>query len=380
MLLNRLAPFAAVAALHALLGLVAAQTYTSCNPLNSTCPPDPALGTTFKQTFSSGSSLSSDYWKIDAGPSLSFGDSGADFAIYGHGDSPTIQSNYYIFWGRVEVIMKAAAGQGIISSIVLLSDDLDEIDWEVMGGNTTYIETNYYGKGNVSQINSEYFPCDGPQESFHNYTTVWTSEQIEWHLDGTIVRTLPYSQAVQNGNTIYPQTPCYLKLGSWAGGDPSEPPGTIAWAGGQVNYDQGPFTMTIQSVKVTDGTLNASSYSYQGHSGNWQSIKITEGQSTASQKIHAPPPLTVRQRWNQLPTGAKIAIVCGSVAVAAILLGILTYCCIKRRKQGRKERALLDAQWDRDEAELLEHKRRWANGEYGKGPIIMTNVSPKATW
>jgi Glycosyl hydrolases family 16 len=40
-----------------------------------------------------------------------------------------MMSNHYIFFGRVETWLKSAPGQGIVSSIVLESDDLDEIDW-----------------------------------------------------------------------------------------------------------------------------------------------------------------------------------------------------------------------------------------------------------
>lgn len=41
-----------------------------------------------------------------------------------------MNTEFYIFFGTVSVVMKASPGPGICSSIVLLSDDLDEIDWE----------------------------------------------------------------------------------------------------------------------------------------------------------------------------------------------------------------------------------------------------------
>ena len=63
------------------------------------------------------------------GPGISYTDESATFTINQKGDSPTIESSFYIFWGSVSVIMKASKGQGIVSSIVLESDDLDEIDW-----------------------------------------------------------------------------------------------------------------------------------------------------------------------------------------------------------------------------------------------------------
>ena len=65
----------------------------------------------------------------NTGPGISYSDKFATFTINQKGDAPTIQSNFYIFWGSVSVIMKASSGQGIVSSIVLESDDLDEIDW-----------------------------------------------------------------------------------------------------------------------------------------------------------------------------------------------------------------------------------------------------------
>ena len=69
-----------------------------------------------------------DGWKTTAGK-VNFGDNGAEFTIAKKGDAPTIQTEGYLFFGRVDVKMKIAPGTGIVSSIVLQSDDLDEIDW-----------------------------------------------------------------------------------------------------------------------------------------------------------------------------------------------------------------------------------------------------------
>jgi hypothetical protein len=66
-------------------------------------------------------------WTATAG-SLTYQSDGAHFTIDKRGDAPTIQTNAYLMFGMVEVRMKASSGQGIISSIVLQSDDLDEVD------------------------------------------------------------------------------------------------------------------------------------------------------------------------------------------------------------------------------------------------------------
>jgi hypothetical protein len=68
-------------------------------------------------------------WIADAGTNLSFSDLGAAFTINAEDEAPTIYTDFYIFFGYVEVKLRAANGVGIISSIVLESDDLDEIDW-----------------------------------------------------------------------------------------------------------------------------------------------------------------------------------------------------------------------------------------------------------
>jgi len=263
--------------------------------------------------------------------------------------------------------MQAAGGTGIISTVVLLSDDLDEIDWEIMGGNTTHIETNYYGKGNSTQINSKYYPCDNPQGKMHNYTTVWTSEQIEWHLDGVIVRTLPYAEAVGEGK-FYPQTPSYIKLGIWPAGDKSEPKGTIEWAGGEVDYSKGPFSMFVKSIKVTDQNLNATTYKYGDQTGSWESIKIDKsGESDVTKYINTPPPPTAAQRWQAMSSGAKIAIIVCPTALLGALAVFGCFFCIKQRRLGRRERVMEDASWDKQSAEMLAYRRHMSTAKFGHG-------------
>ena len=193
------------------LAPVFAQTSTTCNPMNVTCPNDPALGINHTFVFNTSTTVTNSF-NITAG-SLNYDTTkGASFTVAKKGDSPTIQSQFYIFFGSVSVVMQAAKGQGIISSIVLESDDLDEVDWEFMGGNGTHAETNYFGKGNTTSYDRAiYYPISSdPRENMHNYTVVWTAQQLEWFIDGALVRTLPYAAA--NGGYNYPQTPMVRPL------------------------------------------------------------------------------------------------------------------------------------------------------------------------
>ena len=259
--------------LLALLPSTHAQTFTSCSPLNSTCPADPALGLPSAHTFNLTTHPAGSTWNTTAGPIDYSPSLGATYTITNRGDAPQISSKFYIFGGSVSVLLRAATGQGVISSIVLQSDDLDEIDWEFTGTNTTHGETNYYGKGNTTAAETRAFwhPVEKPQEMFHNYTTLWTKEKVEWFIDGTSVRVLEKEDA--NGGESYPQSPMNVRIGIWAGGDKDNSEGTIKWAGGETDYGDGPYSMYVQSVTVQDFS-RGKEYVYGDRTGSWESIKV----------------------------------------------------------------------------------------------------------
>ena len=191
-----------------------------------------------------------------------------------------MQSNFYFFFGTVSAIVKAAKGTGIVSCVILESDDLDEIDWEWLGGEDNQVQTNYYGKGNTTTYDrGTYVDVDSSQETWHNYTIEWTSSHTTWYIDGSAVRTLKFADAV--GGTNYPQTPMRVKLGMWSASDTGQP-GTIQWAGGETNYADAPFTMQIKSISIQNQNP-ASSYAYGDRTGDWQSIKVVSGKSKEEQ-------------------------------------------------------------------------------------------------
>lgn len=140
----------ALAVVAALLPMTLAQTHTDCFPLNTTgCPDMSALGGNATFNFNNtGIPDGSKIWeKQNQGTIDWLQDKGATFTVARSGDSPMVQSKFYMLFGRFEVVMRAASGQGIVSSAILQSEDLDEIDWEFLGSNRTHTLTNYYGKG-----------------------------------------------------------------------------------------------------------------------------------------------------------------------------------------------------------------------------------------
>lgn len=227
-----------MAAATALLATqVAAQTHSDCNPTEGdTCPDNPALGTTFDWTFNdTQAEMDKRYFNVTAGPKLiSFDKEGVAFSMRKHGDSVLAKTGFYIFYGRVEAIIQAAPGQGVVSSINLLSDDLDEIDWELMGGMPDEAHNNYYGKGDRNQSHGESPALTNVIGEYHNYTIDWSEEELQFWLDDEKVRTV---KAGEPG--LYPQTPAVINLSLWAGGDPDNAEGVIEWAGGETDYDAG---------------------------------------------------------------------------------------------------------------------------------------------
>ncbi|EXJ65037.1 murein transglycosylase [Cladophialophora yegresii CBS 114405] len=343
-------------ALLSLLATAYGQTFTSCNPLEKTdCPPNTALGVANYTIDFSQNTMSDKVWNVTARP-INYGDDGAEFTIAQQGQSPTVQSNFFIFFGQVEIIMKPAAGQGIVSSMVLQSMDLDEVDWEFIGGNNSYVETNFFSKGNQTDYgNAIWYPIEDPQNTWHNYTLDWSPEKLDWIIDGNVIRTLKYEDA--NNGLKFPQTPCDVRLGIWAGGDPKQPQGTIDWAGGETNYDDVPFTMAVKSLRVSDAS-RGTQYVYGDTSGSWQSIKILnetkpiplDGNNSASSSQ------TVSQKWNGLPQTTKyivIGVVCGVVGLAIL---VFAFCCIRQRRAGKHERLLEDAKYEKMQGEVMAYR------------------------
>lgn len=214
---------------------------------------------------------------------MSYNSNGANFVINKASNAPTMSATKYIFFGKVTIVTKASPGTGIVSSFVLESDDLDEIDWEWLGHDDATVQSNFYGKGNTTTYDRAiYHPVASPIGAWHEYTIDWTSSAITWSIDGSVIRTLPYGDPLALGGYNYPQTPMRVKLGSWVGcasaeaaADPLKK-GTCEWAGGPADFSQAPFTMLVKSISIEDYGC-ATSYTYGDNSGSFESIQSTGG-------------------------------------------------------------------------------------------------------
>jgi beta-glucanase (GH16 family) len=137
-----------------------------------------------------------------------------------------------------------------------LSDVKDEIDYEFVGADLTTAQTNiywqalpYYGNsGNISNLTDTF-------SDWHTYTVDWQPDQIQWSVDGNVGRTKTRASTWNSTSQLYnyPQTPARVQLSIWPGGDSDQAAGTIAWAGGPINWDSqdiqsaGYYYMQVQS-------------------------------------------------------------------------------------------------------------------------------------
>ncbi|KAK7752473.1 hypothetical protein SLS62_005626 [Diatrype stigma] len=243
--------------------------YWPCNPM--------------KNNFTNPPKTLDDEWSTSNFATVTYntkGKNGAEFTFAKPSDSPQLFTNFYIFFGRVDVEMQVAPGIGIISSSVLMSDSFDEIDWEMSGNNFNLtsqypngvVQNNYFSKGITGSYDRGMFvPLDNPQTTFYTYSVDWTPAKLDWLINGKVVRTFRAKDADHETHQ-YPQTPSKIQLGLWDGGDPGQNDGTKRWAGGITDFSKAPFTMFVKSVRITNYNP-ARYYNWTNQSGNTQGIK-----------------------------------------------------------------------------------------------------------
>ncbi|KAL5611489.1 hypothetical protein BROUX41_000913 [Berkeleyomyces rouxiae] len=284
-------------AIAALSSTAAAQTFSKCDPTHGdVCPPNPAFGkcnkpqsfdftkvdskwhkdSSFKKwwTTDDGVTYERDRLEIsnNRGAKLNFKDP--------KNSSPLIKTNRYFFYGRVDVALQTAIGQGVVTSVVLEGDSRDEIDWEWIGGEHFEVQSNFFSKGANEFVNGKTHPVTfNVTAGMHIYSIDWTPEKIEFLVDGVSIRNATVDQV--KSPSKWPQNPAQLKLGIWAGGREGMPEGTVEWAGGPTDFTEGPFKAYYQNVTITDycgGKNSAKEYTYSDTSGTSSSINVIGGE------------------------------------------------------------------------------------------------------
>ena len=126
--------------------------------------------------------------------------------------------------------------------------------------------------------------------TYHTYEIDWKPDQITWSIDGKILRTVQKQSTFnKTDNTYhYPQTPARVQLSLWPAGSTKNAPGTIAWAGGLVDWNSedvkanGYYYAMFKDVKVDcyqppsgANVTGSKAYIYTSSAGTEKSIAET---------------------------------------------------------------------------------------------------------
>ncbi|KAJ2272587.1 putative glycosidase CRH2 [Coemansia sp. RSA 371] len=171
----------------------------------------------------------------------------------GKGFGATVTNTRAIQYGTVTAVMRSGSvSGGVVSSFIIRNDKLgDEIDFEFVGADKSTVESNYYWHDQLdytkmvkSQVLSDTTKND------HTYQIQWTPDQIVWVVDGNAFRTVKRSETwdAGSGTFKYPDSEAYVSFSIWDGGSGAQ--GTADWAGGAIQWGQGPFVAGVKSVDI----------------------------------------------------------------------------------------------------------------------------------
>ncbi|KAI1340942.1 hypothetical protein F5Y15DRAFT_36666 [Xylariaceae sp. FL0016] len=288
------------------LAAIVASVRGQCNPTQGSCEPIPGFTEDYSIDFTTTSTLPSEWIQADYEP-ISFGPKGVEFTLTDPTIAHYIWTKEYLHYGHVEVVMQTAPGIGVISSAVLMSDDLDEIDWEFSGNDfgqsTPTLQTNWFGKGVTGWWDRGTQPhvATNLTKNFHTFTLDWLPDSLTWSVDGTVIRTL-YARDGDSDTHQYPQTPARFHLGVWDAGGPDVAWWTVNWAGGSTDVRGFPYTAYVKSVNIRP-YKPCPMYKYMDTSGSSGSVKCVDSGITEASSSTTSPSQT--NNAPAVPSGAQ---------------------------------------------------------------------------
>ncbi|KAF7319129.1 Glycoside hydrolase family 16 protein [Mycena chlorophos] len=246
-----------------------------CNPLYSykldSCLPNPVCQSTLhtfpnndrllsNATIYDGNATEYDF-TVDEGSVINTNQNGGELVlILTEANGGTrISSTRYLHYGTVTAKMKTGRWDGIVTAFITMSNVKDEIDWEFPGNTTLEGQSNYFWQGLITNPRHGGFSniSSDSYSNYHDYTIDWQQDQLNWLIDGKVVRTLKKSDTLVNGVYQYPTTPSRIQLSLWPAGTSTDNAGTVAWSGGLINYNDpdyvsaGHFYALISSINIT---------------------------------------------------------------------------------------------------------------------------------
>ncbi|KAK1813094.1 putative glycosidase CRH2 [Friedmanniomyces endolithicus] len=168
-----------------------------------------------------------------------------------------LMSTHYVWYGQISATMTTSQGAGVVTAFIMMSDVQDEIDFEFVGVELEVAQSNYYFQGITDYGNEKPLNVSNTVQNTHTYTIDWQPDSLTWSIDGIPMRTLNRNDT-WNSNTQnyhYPQSPSRIQLSLWPAGLQSNGAGTVAWAGGLVDWNSqymlnGYYYALVSEVKV----------------------------------------------------------------------------------------------------------------------------------
>uniref|UniRef100_A0ACD5TTQ9 Uncharacterized protein n=1 Tax=Avena sativa TaxID=4498 RepID=A0ACD5TTQ9_AVESA len=148
--------------------------------------------------------------------------------------------------GAVAAAVRAPAGDtaGLNYNLYLSSlegsPDMDEIDFEFLGGDKRAVQTNYYVAGVGGREAVHGLPFDS-SDGFHHYAVAWGAEAIEWRVDGEVVR----REERRDEGQPWPEKPMFLYASLWDASGVDEG----RWTGTYHGRDA-PYVCSYRDVRV----------------------------------------------------------------------------------------------------------------------------------
>lgn len=234
----------------------------ACMPLPA-CQNSETVFSNYKSKLASAYTYLGDYTKANwtyEGYPMDYDDENAlILAMPKNSGGTVLSSTRYVWYGNVKARFKASHGGGVVSAFIMFSSVQDEIDYEWVGVDTQKVQTNWYWQGALNYTNSKNLTATSYDDDYHVYEIDWKEDAVTWLVDGQPGRTLfkneTYNETSKQYN--YPQTPARIQLSIWPGGNATNAPGTIAWAGGLIDWDSqdiqenGYYYSIVESVNIT---------------------------------------------------------------------------------------------------------------------------------
>ncbi|MCO5549574.1 hypothetical protein L7F22_003046 [Adiantum nelumboides] len=171
------------------------------------------------------------------------------------GSQTKVSTTDYMLYGNIQLSARHDPLAGLVFAFITMSDTKDEIDWEFTTAQADDAQTNYFSQGVVAKGTAQSINTSSSfsVSDWHTYGLNWQQNQLQWSIDGKVVRTVTRNQA----GTNYPRSPSRIQISVWAGGNSTNPQGVIDWSGGAIDWtsnaytSQGYYSAEIKSFQTT---------------------------------------------------------------------------------------------------------------------------------